>query len=217
MRQRQNCHQHLRKAIGRPGFRMWIKEKPARIRLLHRLESEVGRNLERLREAIPLVEHTRQRSRELKSWRVGLAPFCIDPHARGLSRRREGDRAPYPPRAEQRVALSGRGFSPLGPLGTAPAGGRTEPGLRRPQPKGGRRFWAGAPPPPESVRSTPVRASNRVRARSYRGSLRATRPASRSRRSSMRPWPGSPQLPSAGGSRSNVSRWQALRFALLGR
>jgi len=54
------------------------KEHRARIRLLNRLESEVGRNLERLHKAIPLVEHTERRSRELNSWRVGLAPFCTE-------------------------------------------------------------------------------------------------------------------------------------------
>jgi len=68
----------IHQLIGLLGLGEAAKEHRARIRLLNRLESEVGRNLERLHEAIPLVEHIERRSRELKSWRVGLAPFCTE-------------------------------------------------------------------------------------------------------------------------------------------
>lgn len=55
-----------------------LQEHRARIRLLNRLESEVERNLERLCEAISLVENVEQHSRELKTWRVGLPERCTE-------------------------------------------------------------------------------------------------------------------------------------------
>ena len=64
--------------IGLLGLGELFKERRARIRLLNRLESEVVLNLERLYEAIPLVERIEQRSKELQSWRVGLAEFCTE-------------------------------------------------------------------------------------------------------------------------------------------